>query len=95
MVRLAGNTTLALFGAMIEEIMARSNELVRQETGSGLTEHRAAHGADARLVELVKSGASAEAEALWRAHLNGDWLKPLGANLIVDILDERLNGSGL
>ena len=94
-VRLAGNTTLALFGAMIEEIMARSNELVRQETGSGPTQHQAAHRAHARLAELVKIGASVEAEALWRAHvqtLNDDWLKQLGANRIVDILDEPLSG---
>jgi DNA-binding FadR family transcriptional regulator len=91
-VRLADNMTLGLFGAMIEEIMARSNELVRQETGSGPREHQAAHRAHTRLVELVKIGATVEAEALWRTHvqsLNDDWLKRLGANRIVDILDER------
>jgi DNA-binding FadR family transcriptional regulator len=70
-VELAGNQTLILFSAMLQEIIdiqtARSQADRRQRGGERQAPRM--HAEHARVVELIAAGAAGEAELYWRTHL--------------------------
>jgi len=67
-----GNRTLALFAALIHDIIRRQHEDVTARTVADAKVDRLRQRSLAsreRMVELLRSGASAEAERFWRSHL--------------------------
>ena len=68
----AGNRTLSLLSAMVQQIidLQTARRLVLEETRTAQRKHRAQGHADhARLLELIRAGAATEAERFWRQHL--------------------------
>ena len=80
LVQLAGNQTLIVFSAMLQEIIDRvveRNQTARRQQGR----ERATptlHGEHRRVFELVSAGAAEEAELYWRSHL-----EHVRANLVI------------
>lgn len=73
---LAGNNTLAVFAAILEEIIDRhTTEVVRKEPSSP-EEMTAAHKAHTRLYDLISSGKAAKAQTHWDEHMRaiGQWM---------------------
>jgi DNA-binding FadR family transcriptional regulator len=73
LVELADSPTIAMLSAVTNRIIAQqvARNFVRRATGAdGQEDHgEEAHRAHVRLVDLIEAGAAAEAEALWRRHL--------------------------
>jgi DNA-binding FadR family transcriptional regulator len=70
-VELAGNETLIVFSAMLQEIIdiqTARYQAFRQERG-GESRTPAMHAEHVRVLELVAAGAAGEAEVFWRMHL--------------------------
>jgi DNA-binding FadR family transcriptional regulator len=68
----AGNRTLSLLSAMVQQIidLQTARKQVLEATGKVRRRHRQQGHADhARLLELVRAGAATEAELFWRQHL--------------------------
>jgi DNA-binding FadR family transcriptional regulator len=72
-VELAGNRTLILFSAMLTEIIeAHTARLQKLQAGGKVKRSRmrqAGHADHERLIDLVRAGATREAEQCWRQHL--------------------------
>ena len=89
----AGNRTLALLSAMVQQIIdlqtARKQGL--ETTGKVRRRHRAQGHADhARLLELIGAGAATEAELFWRQHLErveGWLLAEADAETVLELVD--------
>jgi DNA-binding FadR family transcriptional regulator len=80
LVQLAGNQTLIVFSAMLEEIIDRvveRNQTARRQQGRARAAP-ALHGEHRRAFELVSAGAAEEAELYWRSHL-----EHVRANLVI------------
>jgi DNA-binding FadR family transcriptional regulator len=72
LVELAGNQTMAVLNGMVRHIIDQANwSLVDVDAGSpdNVRANKRGFRAHVRLVELVAAGQAAEAEALWRLHL--------------------------
>ncbi|MDQ1515493.1 MAG: hypothetical protein QOE80_1323 [Actinomycetota bacterium] len=68
----AGNHTLTLLSAMVQQIidLQTARKQVLEATGKVRRRHRSQGHADhARLLELIRAGAATEAELFWRQHL--------------------------
>ena len=68
----AGNRTLTLLSAMVQQIidLQTARRQVLEATGTVRRRHRSqGHGDHARLLELIRAGAATEAELFWRQHL--------------------------
>jgi DNA-binding FadR family transcriptional regulator len=74
-VELGGNETLALLVQMLYHIIATANATVTaldtHPPDKGLSLARRAHRMHEQLVSLVRDGDPAQAESLWRKHLDG------------------------
>lgn len=89
----AGNRTIVLFSAMVQQIidvhtarlqaMQASGRVRRRHRHEGLADH-------ARLVELVRAGAATEAERFWRQHLESvsRWLlEDVDAQTVLELVE--------
>jgi GntR family transcriptional regulator, transcriptional repressor for pyruvate dehydrogenase complex len=89
----AGNRTILLFSTMVQQIidvhtarlqaMQASGRVRRRHRQEGLDDH-------ARLVELVRAGASTEAERFWRQHLQNvsRWLlEEVDAETVLELVE--------
>lgn len=74
LVRLSGNQTLSAVARLLTEIGARHVDLVLDENAWTAEQHRAnaqrALRSYERLLELVREGRAADAEAFWRRHMH-------------------------
>ena len=80
LVQLAGNQTLIVFSAMLQEIIDRvveRGQTARRQQGRARAAP-ALHGEHRRVLELVSAGAAEEAELYWRSHL-----EHVRANLVI------------
>jgi DNA-binding FadR family transcriptional regulator len=91
LVALAGNHTLEIMAEMLKEILERStNALSRSPWANGsLALRRRGIRSQERLVELIASGASEEAERHWATHMDAVGKVILGhlALRVVDLFD--------
>jgi DNA-binding FadR family transcriptional regulator len=72
LVQLSGSVTIELMSAVANRIIAQqvaSDVAGRAADDAVLGQHRDAHKAHIRLVDLIAVGAAREAEGLWRRHL--------------------------
>jgi len=74
----AGNHTLAIFAAMLADIIDRHTTALLREAATTPTQPdqvRKAHAVHERLFRLLEKGSSAQAEAHWRSHMEslGQW----------------------
>lgn len=89
-VELAGNHTLAIFAAMLGDIIDRHTTQLLREASSMPTQPeqmRRAHRSHEKLVQLMEKGNAAQAEAHWRSHMEslGQWfLDGDGAKKLVE-----------
>lgn len=77
-VELAGNFTLAIFAAMIADIIDRHTTQLLRDAATTPTQPeqvRRAHRSHEKLVQLIEKGNAAQAEAHWRSHMEslGQW----------------------
>jgi GntR family transcriptional repressor for pyruvate dehydrogenase complex len=89
LVELAGNQTLSIVGEMLNEIVARAVTAVSQSSrrNSLKTRQRGIRSQE-RLIELIAIGASNDAEAHWRAHMEAVGKIIIGqeAKTVIDLL---------
>jgi DNA-binding FadR family transcriptional regulator len=74
LIELADSPTISMLSAVTNRIIAQQvvkNVAARQTGNETIARHREAHLAHARLVDLIEAGSAAQAEALWRRHLEG------------------------
>ena len=74
LVELADSPTISMLNAVTNRIIAQqaAGNVARRETDEELSaRHREAHAAHRRLIDLIEAGSPADAEALWRRHLEG------------------------
>lgn len=89
-VELAGNHTLAIFAAMLADIIDRHTTQLLREAATTPTQPeqmRRAHRAHEKLVQLIEKGSAAAAEDHWRSHMEslGQWfLDGDGAKKLVE-----------
>lgn len=72
LIELADSPTISMLSAVTNRIIAQhvvKNAAPRQPGRGGLDRHHQAHRAHVRLVDLIEAGSAAQAEALWRRHL--------------------------
>ena len=72
LIELADSPTISMLSAVTNRIIAQQvvkNAGARQSGGDTVAGHREAHRAHVRLVDLIEAGSAAQAEALWRRHL--------------------------
>jgi DNA-binding FadR family transcriptional regulator len=72
LIELAASPTISMLSAVTNLIIAQQvvkNAGARQPGGDNIAGHREAHRAHVRLVDLIEAGSAAQAEALWRRHL--------------------------
>ncbi len=91
LVGLAGNQTLSIVAEMLNEIVARAVTAVSQAKPrrNSLATRRRGIRSQERLIELIAIGASIDAEAHWRAHMDAVGKVMIGqeAKLVIDLLD--------
>lgn len=89
-VELAGNHTLAIFAAMLADIIDRHTAQLPREAAAAPTQPermRRAHRSHEKLVQLIEKGGASQAEAHWRSHMEslGQWfLHGDGAKTLVE-----------
>ncbi|HEX6393831.1 MAG TPA: GntR family transcriptional regulator [Acidimicrobiales bacterium] len=74
LIELADSPTISMLSAVTNRIIAQQvvkNAATRQTGDETIARHREAHAAHERLVDLIDAGSAAQAEALWRRHLEG------------------------
>jgi GntR family transcriptional repressor for pyruvate dehydrogenase complex len=90
LVELAGNQTLSIVAEMLNEIVARAVTAVSQSSrrNSLATRQRGIRSQE-RLIELIAIGASIDAEAHWRAHMEAVGKVMIGqeAKSVIDLFD--------
>jgi DNA-binding FadR family transcriptional regulator len=72
LIELANSPTISMLSAVSNRIIAQQvvkNAAARQPGGETIARHREAHRAHMKLVDLIEAGSGAQAEALWRRHL--------------------------
>ena len=91
LVELAGNQTLSIVAEMLNEIIARAVTAVSQAPSkrNSLPVRQRGIRSQERLLELIAIGASIDAEAHWRAHMDAVGKVMIGhmAKTVVDLLD--------
>jgi GntR family transcriptional regulator, transcriptional repressor for pyruvate dehydrogenase complex len=90
LVELAGNQTLSIVAEMLNEIVARAVTAVSQSSRrNSLTTRQRGIRSQERLIELIAIGASIDAEAHWRAHMDAVGKVMIGqeAKSVIDLLD--------
>jgi DNA-binding FadR family transcriptional regulator len=90
LVALAGNQTLSIVAEMLNEIVARAVTAVSQSSRrNSLTTRQRGIRSQERLIELIAIGASIDAEAHWRAHMEAVGKVMIGqeAKSVIDLLD--------
>lgn len=86
-VRLAGNSTMALFAGILHEIIDAHSESVYPADRDAPERTERSGAAHRRLVELVEAGNAARAEAHWRRHM-----EEIGSRMAVaDFLKRRVD----
>jgi DNA-binding FadR family transcriptional regulator len=91
LVALAGNQTLSIVAEMLNEIVARAVTAVSQSNSrrDSLATRRRGIRSQERLIELIAIGASIDAEAHWRAHMEAVGKVMIGqaAKSVIDLFD--------
>jgi GntR family transcriptional regulator, transcriptional repressor for pyruvate dehydrogenase complex len=91
LVALAGNQTLSIVAEMLNEIVARAVTAVSQSNSgrASLATRQRGIRSQERLIELIAIGASHDAEAHWRAHMEAVGKVMIGqaAKSVIDLLD--------
>ena len=91
LVGVAGNQTLSIVAEMLNEIVARAVTAVSQAKPrrNSLAIRQRGIRSQERLIELIAIGASIDAEAHWRAHMDAVGKVMIGqeAKLVIDLLD--------
>jgi DNA-binding FadR family transcriptional regulator len=91
LVELAGNQTLSIVGEMLNEIIARAVTAVSQTPSkrNSLPVRQRGIRSQERLLDLIAIGASIDAEAHWRTHMDAVGKVMIGhmAKTVVDLLD--------
>ena len=91
LVELAGNQTLSIVGEMLNEIIARAVTAVSQTPTkrNSLSVRQRGIRSQERLLELIAIGASIDAEAHWRTHMDAVGKVMIGhmAKTVVDLLN--------
>jgi GntR family transcriptional regulator, transcriptional repressor for pyruvate dehydrogenase complex len=91
LVALAGNQTLSIVAEMLNEIVARAVTAVSQAKPprDSLAIRRRGIRSQERLIELIAIGASSDAEAHWRAHMEAVGKVMIGqqAKSVIDLFD--------
>jgi GntR family transcriptional regulator, transcriptional repressor for pyruvate dehydrogenase complex len=91
LVALAGNQTLGIVAEMLNEIIARAVTAVSQTPSkrNSLPVRQRGIRSQERLIELIAIGASNDAEAHWRAHMDAVGKVMIGhmAKTVVDLLN--------
>lgn len=91
LVSLAGNQTLTIVAEMLNEIVERAVTAVSQSDPGRDSESVRRRGikSQARLVELIETGAASDAEQHWRTHMGVVGKVMLGqqATTVVDLMD--------
>jgi GntR family transcriptional regulator, transcriptional repressor for pyruvate dehydrogenase complex len=90
LVELAGNQTLSIVGEMLNEIVARAVTAVsRSSRRNSLKTRQRGIRSQERLIELIAIGASNDAEAHWRTHMDAVGKVMIGhmAKTVVDLLN--------
>jgi GntR family transcriptional repressor for pyruvate dehydrogenase complex len=91
LVALAGNQTLSIVAEMLNEIVARAVTAVSQAAPrrDSLATRRRGIRSQERLIELIAIGASIDAEAHWRAHMEAVGKVMIGqqAKSVIDLFD--------
>ncbi len=91
LVELAGNQTLSIVAEMLNEVIARAVTAVSQEPSkrNSLPTRQRGIRSQERLLELIAIGASIDAEAHWRAHMDAVGKVMIGhmAKTVVDLLN--------
>ena len=91
LVALAGNQTLSIVAEMLNEIVARAVTAVSQAKPprDSLAIRRRGIRSQERLIELIAIGASGDAEAHWRAHMEAVGKVMIGqqAKSVIDLFD--------
>jgi DNA-binding FadR family transcriptional regulator len=91
LVELAGNQTLSIVGEMLNEIVARAVTAVSQSNSrrNSLATRQRGIRSQERLLELIAIGASIDAEAHWRAHMEAVGKVMIGqaAKSVIDLFD--------
>lgn len=89
-----GNTTLAVIGLALHDVVERHLELSYRVDGPGSKESpkrvRAGFKSHERLIELIDAGEGSAAEAHWAIHMKAAgefWLKTVAARAVVDIFE--------
>ncbi|KUI29250.1 FadR/GntR family transcriptional regulator [Mycobacterium sp. GA-2829] len=91
-VELSGSNTLALFANIMSEITTAHTQAVWQHAGDELqkrSDSELAHRVHRKLVRLVEDGKAADAELLWRRHLEETtekMLKNQGQRELLDLI---------
>jgi DNA-binding FadR family transcriptional regulator len=91
-VELAGNRTMTLLSAMVQQIidLQTARRQLSEATGKAPRRHRRQGFADhERLIELVSAGAANEAERFWRQHLErvkGWLLEEVDAETVLELV---------
>jgi DNA-binding FadR family transcriptional regulator len=91
LVELAGNQTIGIVAEMLNEIIARAVTAVSSSPSprNSLATRQRGIRSQERLIELIAIGASIDAEAHWRAHMDAVGKVMIGhmAKTVVDLLD--------
>jgi DNA-binding FadR family transcriptional regulator len=91
LVELAGNRTLAVFSAMVFEIVNRHHHATFASAPDRSSEFaEVGHEHHGRVLELIVAGEVDKAEAFWQFHIDGAAeraLDSIGAKTLVDLLD--------
>jgi GntR family transcriptional regulator, transcriptional repressor for pyruvate dehydrogenase complex len=74
-VELCGNATLAVFSALLQDVVAGQTAMEMAEAGdpADAANRRLADDAHERLIALVGQGDAGRAETFWRKHLEAAW----------------------
>jgi DNA-binding FadR family transcriptional regulator len=91
----SGSPTLTLIGVALNSVVAQHQALIRQKKTQDEPElktsrARAGLRSHQKLVDLIRSGMSAEAERHWRQHMEavrGFWLEGIEETTVVDLLE--------
>ena len=93
-VELAGNRTLIMFSAMLTEIIEAHTARLQKLQAGGKVKRRmrqAGHADHERLIDLVRAGATREAEQCWRQHLervSQMLLSEVDAHTLLELVEE-------
>ncbi len=91
LVAMAGNQTMSIVAEMLNEIVARAVTAVSQSNSrrDSLATRQRGIRSQERLIELIAIGASIDAEAHWRVHMDAVGKVMIGqsAKSVIDLLD--------